>query len=378
MPKVFISSTIHDLFDIRSALRYMLEELGFEVLTSEAADFPHSLEGEAWKAALAPIDLADYYVLIIGRRAGWITPDGISVTRAELRRARELQRSTGKPRLVLSARAEVLTAFRQPSSRPLPESDNWQAVRDLIKEAGAPSHDRDTTWIHPFTSFHDLATALRTALRVTGPLRRRVQESNLGEELHSNAQALLVRVRDAVVPLSGALDGMPRNANGLNRNDLGTLTFCRFVLPGHDRLSVVALQDAISSGEFLEYDAATGAMKAGPVQRLLIQLRQRTARYETLLAILESPPYARQFAALTPIGGSEPPNAEYIELMWSLHDEVDNIERLTRAIFRYVSGRDSEINDIRMNPPTPDPIEAQRMEADIATRDEVDRWLLGV
>jgi len=40
-PKVFISSTIEDFKDLRSAIKYYLEENGFEVATSENADYPN-------------------------------------------------------------------------------------------------------------------------------------------------------------------------------------------------------------------------------------------------------------------------------------------------------------------------------------------------
>jgi hypothetical protein len=39
-PRIFISSTIHDLKDLRSALAYWLEEFGFDVILSDQNDFP--------------------------------------------------------------------------------------------------------------------------------------------------------------------------------------------------------------------------------------------------------------------------------------------------------------------------------------------------
>ena len=63
-PKVFLSSTIRDLADLRSAIKFWLEDSGFEVLTSESPDFPHPLDRDAIAASLAPIAECDYYVLI--------------------------------------------------------------------------------------------------------------------------------------------------------------------------------------------------------------------------------------------------------------------------------------------------------------------------
>lgn len=39
-PVVFISSTIYDFRDLRSALKFWLEEFGYEVMASEWNDFP--------------------------------------------------------------------------------------------------------------------------------------------------------------------------------------------------------------------------------------------------------------------------------------------------------------------------------------------------
>jgi hypothetical protein len=67
-PRVFVSSTIDDLADLRSSIKYFLEESGFEVVLSEFPTFQHELDETARLASVRAIEAADYYVLLIGRR----------------------------------------------------------------------------------------------------------------------------------------------------------------------------------------------------------------------------------------------------------------------------------------------------------------------
>ena len=51
-PIVFVSSTIVDFSDLRSALKFWLEELEYEVRMSEWPGFPHPLDRQAAEAAI--------------------------------------------------------------------------------------------------------------------------------------------------------------------------------------------------------------------------------------------------------------------------------------------------------------------------------------
>jgi len=107
-PVVFVSSTIHDFRDLRTAIRYYLEELGYEVLLSEYNDFPKPLDENAYEACLATIERADYYILLIGSRVGALydAANKISITRMEYRKAYKLA-SSGKLRIIAFLRDEL-------------------------------------------------------------------------------------------------------------------------------------------------------------------------------------------------------------------------------------------------------------------------------
>ena len=179
-PKVFLSSTIRDLADLRSAIKFWLEDSGFEVLTSESPDFPHPLDRDAIAASLAPIAECDYYVLIVGTRVGTlVASEGISVTRAEFRHARALRRDTGTPQMLHLVKAEVAAARRLGKGDRDVSDDDWTAIAEFLAEIENEEAKGDPNWLHPFTSFRDVVDVLRSTLRVTGPLRRKAIEANL-------------------------------------------------------------------------------------------------------------------------------------------------------------------------------------------------------
>ena len=110
-PTFFLSSTIYDFRDLRSALKFYLEEQGCSVLASEYNDFMKPLDRHSYEACLQAINRADYYVLLIGTRVGgWFDPgQRVSITQQEYRHAYQLQKA-GKLKIITFVRAEVWQA----------------------------------------------------------------------------------------------------------------------------------------------------------------------------------------------------------------------------------------------------------------------------
>ena len=109
IPKIFVSSTIYDFYDLRSALKHWLTQSGHEVLLSERNDFPKNADDNSYKACLAAIQNADYFALLVGSRVGGMYGDAahISITRQEYRVAREAFDKHGKPRLIAFVRQSI-------------------------------------------------------------------------------------------------------------------------------------------------------------------------------------------------------------------------------------------------------------------------------
>jgi len=75
--KIFISSTVYDFQDLRSALKYWLTEMGYEVYMSESNDFPRNASENSYQTCLSTIKKCDWFILLIGNRFGgtFLDPD---------------------------------------------------------------------------------------------------------------------------------------------------------------------------------------------------------------------------------------------------------------------------------------------------------------
>jgi Domain of unknown function (DUF4062) len=107
-PTFFLSSTIYDFKDLRSAIKYYLEQQGCRVLASDFNDFPKPLDKHSYEACLKAIGKADYFVLLIGTRVGgWFDePNQVSITQQEYREAYRLHQE-GNLKLLSFVRADV-------------------------------------------------------------------------------------------------------------------------------------------------------------------------------------------------------------------------------------------------------------------------------
>ena len=107
-PTFFISSTIYDFRDLRSALKFYLEELGYQVYASEYNDFKVASDKHSYDACLKLIEECDYFILLVGSRVGGFYDDQnkISITRQEYREAYKLHEQ-GKLQIISFVRDEV-------------------------------------------------------------------------------------------------------------------------------------------------------------------------------------------------------------------------------------------------------------------------------
>ena len=107
-PTVFVSSTIYDFSDLRSALKYWLSEMGFNAQLSEYNDFQKDLNINSYEACLQSVAESDYFVLLIGTRRGGLYPgENISITRKEYRTAYELAKAGKIKKLIVFIRQNV-------------------------------------------------------------------------------------------------------------------------------------------------------------------------------------------------------------------------------------------------------------------------------
>lgn len=380
-PRVFISSTVLDFKDLRSALRYLLEQYGFEVLTSDTADFPHRLDVEAREAAVATVDMCGYYVLLVGHRYGTRLGD-ISVTQTEYRRA-VARAQSGEMSLLVLARESVVQLWRHPGSAPPKEADDWTGTCEFLSEIAGQDLPGVSNWVHPFGSFRDVAEVVTANLRLTGPLRRRALEANLLWEARENVKRCFYARRGhpprlipgtfdaSTVPEPGDLSA----SYNLSKAQAQQLAWFRLLCPGGVRgLKRAILEDAITSGEFLDFRRADAGYDVGGVQALLLEL---SGRIEQLAAASDPailmPDMQADLAAITRAArrdstGGVRVHGDTLRWFFVLRNQLFNIYASTVMLARHLSGIDPSLRSAVMvpvmKPEAPDDPEGDRDMSD--------------
>lgn len=194
-PTIFLSSTVHDFADLRSALKDYLELRGCRVFASEFTDFERPLDRHSYDACLATIEKADLFVLFIGRRVGgWFDEASkTSITRAEYRHAYKLAQE-GRIRLFCFVRSDVW--------------DHRQSVSDLkralVADAALSEGQRQKLMNHPSAAMENAEAIISFINEVTKNVETANAAKGLGEAPIANwlcPFATFSQVRQALDPL---------------------------------------------------------------------------------------------------------------------------------------------------------------------------------
>lgn len=118
IPNIFISSTIADLRYLRDALRGAVIDLAYTPVMSEHGEVGYLSPSTAAESCYRSIRQCQMAVIIIGRRYGEPSEDGISVTHKEFRTAREHD-------IPLIAFVESEVMHYKDVHKASPSSDTW-------------------------------------------------------------------------------------------------------------------------------------------------------------------------------------------------------------------------------------------------------------
>lgn len=89
IPNIFVSSTIHDLQYLREAVRDTISELSHRPVMSEFGDIGYLPSISAEEACYLALKDCQIAILIIGKRYGWISHNGLGITHNEFKAARD-------------------------------------------------------------------------------------------------------------------------------------------------------------------------------------------------------------------------------------------------------------------------------------------------
>ena len=406
-PRVFVSSTIADFRDLRTAVKFYLEELGYEVLLSELNDFVKPLDVPAIEACLEAIERCDYYILLVGEEVGslWDEEGGISITRAEYRKAKSLTETSGL-QMLLFARQSVWDAHRSwktaasnthgtperpdPREGALPEvtvpgvtrPDLVFAFLDEITEAD--STKPATNWIHRFSTFRDVVDALRTHLGFTESLQEVALRSNLRREILTNLAFLLQKGANGIFPtysygvpafreFSGGLDSTTR----LRARDVRcAVQYAIFGARDASQLRTRVLDRALEAGFGLQFVPETSSLEDTQLSKRLHQLRESISRLKRIRADFEQ--QIQRFAAtyLEPSKRESElaiPNSELLYVATPAGEEENCVSLLT-SIYLALEGEEEAVEDVALNPPTPLKDEQSQLSWEEVSLDEASAW----
>ncbi|MDP4267999.1 MAG: DUF4062 domain-containing protein [Bacteroidota bacterium] len=387
-PTFFISSTIYDFRDLRSALKFYLEEYGFEVLASEFNDFRKPLEEHSYDACLKAIHSADYFLLLIGGRVGgWYDEASkISITQQEYREAYELQKA-GKIKIINLVRSDIWQVREERSelvkylesidlstinrelikNYPSKFADDAEFLSNFIAEVSRNAETKQAikgkgdppkgNWVHVFSDFRDIIDVLKGQVFSLTPVKDLTAKRLLRRELQSLLARCLVKTRDGLssprwwiekfhkeTPVT--LDWKEReyiNVQTKSWDQISTLSTMLLAC----ELNVVVLPQIISQSTFLDFDSTANSYKETEVYEALLLLQEELRRFKkantnvTLSVIFEnSPKYRSSYCKSIDI------KAEHFLGLVFLLDRWSNIVSLCTSLIYHLDGEHFEMPEL--------------------------------
>jgi hypothetical protein len=416
-PTFFLSSTIYDFRDLRSALKYFLEEQGCKVLASEFNDFDKPLDVHSYEACLRSIHLADYFVLLIGSRVGgWYDEKNrISITQREYREAYQLHVS-GKLKILTFVRSEIWqlretrhelvkflestpvdgTTRRAIAGHPSKFADDAEFLSAFINEVARNKETKlavqgkgkapSGNWIHIFSNFRDVIDVLHGQAFSSIPIEDMTARRLLRRELRDFVGQCLVKYKKdgQVYSPRFSIDRFheenPITLEG-KRDEFTSVSTKRWDVIASLAIHLLARQfhpvvlpQTLARATFLEFDLASSSYKETLVYEALLRLQEEIRRFtysnttENLSIVFAHTPRTR-------IRQSDQIEIETVKLAGLLHilDRWSNILDLSTSILRHLDGEPFRMPNLR--PDTPVQGMQQMLDDEKPTDQDINRFL---
>lgn len=268
-PSVFISSTVKEFFDLRSAIAYTLREQGFTVLLSEDKEFPIRGDRPAPEECFTNVRESDYYILIVGSTRGSLH-DGISITRQEYRVARDA---------FLAKRQPILFLFLREGAQRAAAIDEADHLKSFIHEIEHPENKNSPSFLTRFRDFENVMNSLANSpMNLGRNLSETLIRHSLLSELTSNLALMSERQGTTAFPthrhMARARDQIqfPENLDALitiSEDEARSLGYSITVKAMAENLKTRAIEDAFNNGLFLKFNPADGALQELPAHQAL-------------------------------------------------------------------------------------------------------------
>ena len=418
-PKVFISSTIYDFRDLRSALKYYLESLGYEVMMSDFNDFTKKLDLNSFKACLDTINQMDYFILLVGSRVGgfYDAVNKISITQMEYRTAYERAKNR-KLKLISFVRKELWDIREDRKALKSYLLENFKSHREIseeeinlivnhpsnlvndaeflfgfLNEIGRKEEMHKATqgisdfpkanWIHTFSGFKDIIDALRGEFKFADNLSIVALKENLKHELVSNLILLSEKLPDGgdiffhkywAESSRRCINGDYDSISQIPSRYLFDLSiYCFFGVGVGKKLSVQFIDQALTSGFFLEYNIKSDRYQIGLIHQELINLKQNIVRLKQIENVIKDKALSLHVKFRTFEKSDKPvpiKNSELIDI-FAAYDCQSNIISLSIATYKAVEGDAEALKNMELLPSSPLQKEAANIERETPTKIDI-------
>jgi Domain of unknown function (DUF4062) len=382
---------------MRGAIRYWLEQAGYDVQLSEYNDFVRTPDDDVIEACLNNVTSSDFFALLIGRNRGSLLKKRpqVTMTRAEFRAAAaaSLERPLG---ICVLVREEVAVAV-----------DQWKRDRGAVVESryvedprftssflrevsGPVKQGKANRWIYRFSDFRDVVDAVRTTLKMVTNFEQALLRRNLLDECLYNLTLLVTRSHDSVQSNHGWGTHVRKEIH-IQEDDVGGGTTrltdkqiqrlgMLFLAPPRETLRNKAMDEALSRGLFLQFDPETRQLESTLEHEALQDLRDDIVRFDDFSHsdnLVKSNAHLLAFARRVNSGhltGGANVDTDNLTVVLALYDRMDNIfNGLTRMVGWLLDTTESP--QIERHASSPVETFAKELEKERATVDHI-RWAI--
>ncbi|CAM1344636.1 DUF4062 domain-containing protein [Tenacibaculum amylolyticum] len=396
-PVFFISSTIYDMSDLRSSIKWWLEQNNYIVNASDFNDFDKPVDANSYEACLKAIDNSDYFILIIGDRTGGMFDKNTTITQKEYQHAYN-RRKLGKIKIINLIRKDTWTNFNQLKSKIKELKNNTEIDKSLVdnllnekekilfnfinevrrvkemKEGKLPENN----WLHSFDTFKDIVDVLRIELGSKLDLNYKQNRFIAINDIKNNLKKICSKNEGAIYPIAFLSKKLWDNFDFDFDNPNFTFSNDQYLSFGSFYISCLQIKPLVTSrletlyrtGFFLEYDNNKNDFISGSLNEVAIQLINSYEKINSLHKSL----YEKKPNRILELGKKKDNShlkGTKLEMFFALdfRDSIENCIKLSKSLYNLLMGYDYEVPEIKYINRLPP--EMQVKEKNIITDEEI-------
>ncbi|KAF5038285.1 hypothetical protein DSECCO2_555860 [anaerobic digester metagenome] len=298
-PVFFVSSTIYDFKDLRSGIKWLLEENNYSVNASEFNDFDKPLDENSYEACLKAIDNSDYFILLIGDRIGGLFDKEFTITQMEYRYAYQ-RMLEGKLKIVNFIRQDTWIKFLD-SRKKIKTLETDSSIEKSVIEKLFSEEEKirfafidevrraeemkvgkkpKANWLHRFETFADITSVLKNELGSKFDLTFKQSRFIILNDIVKNLRAICSKYKNEIYPI-GFMSSKLWNDFILDIDNVKiTLNNDQYINYAVFYVSCLQIkpfrtnriESFYQAGFFLEYDKDKNDFASGNLNQLVLKL----------------------------------------------------------------------------------------------------------